>query len=58
MKIPSFSPGDVFKHEDDAHHVKDQEEYLHHHPVQSLPLDLNYFSIISSTRPEPDLTLS
>ena len=45
MKIPSFSPGDVFKHEDDAHHVKDQEENLHHHPVQSLPLDLIYFSL-------------
>ena len=33
-------PGDVFKHEDDAHHVEDEEKYLHNHPVQSLPLDL------------------
>ena len=44
-RIPPFSPREVFKHEDDAHHVEDQEEQLHHHPVQSLPLDLIYFSL-------------
>ena len=38
--LENLLPGNVLKHKDDADHVKNKEEYLHHYPVQSLALDL------------------
>ena len=38
--LDNLLPGNVLKHKDDADHVKNKEEYLHHYPVQSLALDL------------------